>query len=166
MENIIPIVNIQSKIYVIRGHKVMLDRDLAELYMVETKVLNQAVKRNIERFPKDFIFQLSSEELLNWKSQFVTSNSIKMGLRKSPYVFTELGIAMLSSVLNSDKAIKINIQIMRTFVQLREFLATNEEIKKKLQEHDYMISYLVESVDELLHPVVEETKHKFGFIKD
>ncbi|MEI7942156.1 MAG: ORF6N domain-containing protein [Candidatus Riflemargulisbacteria bacterium] len=166
MENIIPIVNIQSKIYVIREHKVMLDRDLAELYMVETKVLNQAVKRNIERFPNDFMFQLSCEELLNWKSQFVTSNSIKMGLRKAPYVFTELGIAMLSSVLNSDKAIKINIQIMRTFVQLREFLATNEEIKKKLQEHDYMISYLVESVDELLHPVVEETKHKFGFIKD
>ncbi len=166
MENIIPVENIQSKIYVIRGQKVILDRDLAELYAVETKVLNQAVKRNVERFPKDFMFQLSKEELLNWKSQFVTSNSIKMGLRKAPYAFTELGVAMLSSVLNSDKAIIINILIMRTFVKLREFLATNEEIKKKLQDHDYMISYLVESVDELLNPTIKESKYRIGFIKD
>ncbi len=109
MENIIPIESVQSKIYVIRGQRVMLDRDLAELYAVETKVLNQAVKRNVERFPQDFMFQLSKEELLNWKSQFVTSNSINMGLRKAPYAFTELGVVMLASVLNSDKAIKINI---------------------------------------------------------
>ena len=91
---------IQSKIYEIRGQKVMLDRDLAEMYGVQTKVLNQAVKRNIERFPNDFMFQLTNEETQNWKSQIVTSNSIKMGLRRNPYAFTELGVAMLSSVLN------------------------------------------------------------------
>ena len=91
---------IQSKIYEIRGQKVMLDRDLAEMYDVQTKVLNQAVKRNIERFPEDFMFQLTNEETQNWRSQFVTSNSIKMGLRRNPYAFTELGVAMLSSILN------------------------------------------------------------------
>ena len=92
---------IQSKIYEIRGQKVMLDRDLAEMYDVQTKVLNQAVKRNIERFPEDFMFQLTNEETNNWRSQFVTSNSIKMDLRRNPYAFTELRVAMLSSILNS-----------------------------------------------------------------
>jgi hypothetical protein len=164
MENIIPIENIQSKIYIIRGKKVMFDKDLAKLYEVETKTLNQAVKRNIIRFPEDFMFKLTDNEYENLRSQFVTSSW--GGLRYLPFVFTELGIAMLSTVLNSDKAILINIQIMRTFVQLREFLATNDEIKKKLQEHDYMISYLVESVDELLNPVIEEQKRRMGFIKD
>ena len=99
---------IQSKIYEIRGQKVMLDRDLAEMYGVQTKVLNQAVKRNIERFPEDFMFQLTTEETQYWKSQTVTSNAIKMGLRRNPYAFTELGVAMLSSVLNSKIAIQIN----------------------------------------------------------
>ena len=99
---------IQSKIYEIRGQKVMLDRDLAEMYGVQTKVLNQAVKRNIERFPEDFMFQLTTEETQYWKSQIVTSNAIKMGLRRNPYAFTELGVAMLSSVLNSKIAIQIN----------------------------------------------------------
>lgn len=92
---------IQSKIYEIRGQKVMLDRDLADMYGVLTKVLNQAVKRNSDRFPEDFMFQLTSEETLKWRSQIVTSNSIKMGLRRNPHAFTELGVAMLSSVLNS-----------------------------------------------------------------
>ena len=99
---------IQSKIYEIRGQKVMLDRDLAEMYGVQTKVLNQAVKRNIERFPEDFMFQLTTEETKYWKSQIVTSNAIKMGLRRNPYAFTELGVAMLSSVINSKIAIQIN----------------------------------------------------------
>ena len=99
---------IQSKIYEIRDQKVMLDRDLAEMYGVQTKVLNQAVKRNIERFPEDFMFQLTTEETQYWKSQIVTSNAIKMGLRRNPYAFTELGVAMLSSVLNSKIAIQIN----------------------------------------------------------
>ncbi len=111
---------IQSKIHLIRGQKVMLDRDLAEMYGVETRVLNQAVKRNIERFPADFLFQLSDLEFQNWKSQFVISNSINMGLRKKPFAFTELGVAMLSSVLNSKTAIQVNIAIMRAFVAIRQ----------------------------------------------
>jgi hypothetical protein len=106
-----------NKIYFIRDQKVMIDRDLAEMYGVETKVLNQAVKRNLKRFPADFMFQMSNEELTNWKSQFVTSNLLKakMGLRKLPNVFTEQGVAMLSSVLKSETAIDVNIQIIRVF---------------------------------------------------
>ena len=113
---------IQSKIYDIRGQKVMLDRDLAEMYGVETRALNQAVKRNTDRFPVDFMFQLTDEETEIWKSQIVMSNSIKMGVRRNPYVFTELGVAMLSSVLNSDTAIGINRGIMRAFVAVRQLL--------------------------------------------
>ena len=114
---------IQNKIYEIRGQKVMLDRDLAEMYGVPTKVLNQSVKRNIERFPEDFMFQLSAEETQDWKSQIVTSNSIKMGLRRNPYAFTELGVAMLSSVLNSKTAVQINMGIMRAFVAVRQMIS-------------------------------------------
>lgn len=117
------IVSIQSKIFVVRGQKVMLDRDLAQMYGIETKVLNQAVKRNLERFPSDFMFQMTSEETENWKSQIVTTNSIKMGMRRNPYVFTELGVAMLSSVLNSKTAIQVNIGIMRAFVTMRNSLS-------------------------------------------
>ena len=101
----------------------MLDRDLAEMYGVLTKALNQAVKRNIDRFPSDFMFQLTNEETQNWKSQIVTSNSIKMGMRRNPYAFTELGVAMLSSVLNSKTAIQINMGIMRAFVSVRQMLS-------------------------------------------
>lgn len=101
----------------------MLDRDLAEMYGVETRVLNQAVKRNIERFPSDFMFQLTDEETKVWKSQIVMSNSVKMGVRRNPYAFTELGVAMLSSVLNSKTAIQINMGIMRAFVTIRQMLA-------------------------------------------
>ena len=113
---------IQSKIYDIRGQKVMLDRDLAEMYGVETRALKQAVKRNTDRFPVDFMFQLTDEETEIWKSQIVMSNSIKMGVRRNPYVFTELGVAMLSSVLNSKTAIQINMGIMRAFVAARQLL--------------------------------------------
>ena len=113
---------IQSKIYDIRGQKVMLDRDLAEMYGVETRALNQAVKRNTDRFPVDFMFQLTDEETEIWKSQIVMSNSIKMGVRRNAYVFTELGVAMLSSVLNSKTAIQINMGIMRAFVAARQLL--------------------------------------------
>ena len=113
---------IQSKIYDIRGQKVMLDRDLAEKYGVEARALNQAVKRNTDRFPVDFMFQLTDEETEIWKSQIVMSNSIKMGVRRNPYVFTELGVAMLSSVLNSKTAIQINMGIMRAFVAARQLL--------------------------------------------
>ena len=112
-----------NKIYVIRNQKVMLDRDLAKLYGVETRVLNQAVKRNIDRFPEDFMFQLNSEELENWKSQIVISNREKLGLRKPPFAFTEHGVLMLSSVLNSQQAIQVNIQIIRIFSRLRNLLS-------------------------------------------
>ena len=113
---------IQSKIYEIRGQKVMLDRDLAEMYGVETRTLNQAVKRNIDRFPVDFMFQLTDEETKIWKSQIVITNSIKMGVRRNPFAFTELGVAMLSSVLNSKTVIQINMGIMRAFVAVRQML--------------------------------------------
>jgi len=113
---------IQNKIYTIRGERVMIDRDLAEIYGVETRTLNQAVKRNSERFPSDFMFQLTDIEFQHWKSQIVISNAVNMGLRKKPFVFTELGVAMLSSVLNSKTAIQINMNIMRAFVAVRNML--------------------------------------------
>ena len=125
---------IMSKIYIIRGVKVMLDRDLAKLYEVETRVLNQAVRRNEKRFPQDFMFQMSNAELEDWKSQIVISNSEKMGLRKPPLAFTEQGVAMLSSVLNSDRAIKVNIQIIRVFTKMRQLIETHSEILRKLEQ--------------------------------
>jgi len=116
--------DIQNKIYTIRGQRVIIDRDLAEIYGVETRVLNQAVKRNIERFPEDFMFQLTDVEFHDWKSQIVISNALTMSLRKKPFVFTELGVAMLSSVLNSKTAIQINMSIMRAFVVIRQAITT------------------------------------------
>jgi len=134
MNTLIPIERVENKIYLIRGQKVMLDRDLAELYEVETKVLKQAVKRNIERFPEDFMFELNKEEFTNWRSQFVTSNSDKMGLRRRPSAFTEQGVAMLSGMLNSRRAILVNIAIMRAFVRLNRILSSHIEVSKKLKE--------------------------------
>ncbi len=125
---------IKDKIYLIRGQKVMIDRDLAELYGVETRVLNQAVRRNINRFPEDFMFQMTKEELENWKSQIVISDSIKKGLRKPPLVFTEQGVAMLSSVLNSDRAIMVNIRIIRIFTKIRQMLSSHQEILRRLEQ--------------------------------
>ena len=132
MENTLQPLKIESLIYEIRGHKVMLDRDLAKLYGVETKVLNQAVKRNIKRFPEDFMFQLTNEECL--RSQFVTLKT-KQGhhLKYMPYVFTEQGVAMLSSVLRSDTAIEINIRIMRTFVAIRNHIYTVNQFSSELE---------------------------------
>ncbi len=126
-------IDIKSKIYTIRNTQVMLDRDLAELYGVETKVFNQAIKRNIKRFPKDFMFQLTKDELNNWRSQFVTSNSEKMGLRRSPYAFTEQGVSMLSSILKSDIAIEISIEIIRAFVNMRQFISQNASVFQRLE---------------------------------
>ncbi len=124
-----------SKIFLIRNQKVMLDRDLAEMYGVETKVLKQAVKRNRERFPKDFMFEMTEKELKNWRSQFVTSNSSALkGLRYNPFCFTEQGVAMLSSILNSTVAIKVNIQIIRVFGKMKEMLLSNSEILLKLEK--------------------------------
>ena len=122
----LPVENkVESLIRVIRGQQVMLDRDLAELYGVETKRLNEQVKRNIERFPEDFMFQLTPNEFDNLKSQFATSNSIVMGARKRPYAFTEQGVAMLSGVLKSPTAVEANIRIMRAFVSMRHFMVNN-----------------------------------------
>ena len=145
MENEISILEentIRSKIHVIRGQQVMLDRDLAELYGVETKVLNQAVKRNIERFPENFMFQLEEEEYINWRSQFVTSNSDKMGLRRPPYAFTEEGVAMLSAVLKSETAIKASVQIISVFVKMRHFLTVNAQLFQRL---DFIEKHQIES---------------------
>ena len=115
---------IQNKIYEIRGTKVMLDRDLAEMYGVQTKALNQAVKRNFTRFPEDFMFQLTNQETQNWKSQIVTSNTIKMGIRRNPFAFTEHGVIMLASVLRSEIAIQTSILITRAFVAIRKLVST------------------------------------------
>jgi hypothetical protein len=154
---LIPEERIIDKIYLIRGQKVMLDRDLAKLYGLETKVLKQQVKRNIERFPDDFMFELSKDEFANWRSQFVTSNSDRMGLRYTPMVFTEHGVLMLSSVLNSKQAISVNIQIMRIFTRVRQMLTDTlslkieiEDIKKKLQNQDKNIEIVFSYLDELI----------------
>ena len=132
MKELILVETIEQKIYLVRGHKVMLDRDLAEMYEVPTRRLNEQVKRNISRFPSDFMFQLSSEEADNLRSQFATSSSGHGGRRYLPYVFTEQGVAMLSSVLNSERAVQVNIAIMRTFVKLRQMLASNAELARRL----------------------------------
>jgi hypothetical protein len=148
-----------NKIYLIRGHKVMLDKDLAEMYGVEVRALNQAVKRNIVRFPKDFIFQLTKEEFKNWKSQIVISNSIRMGLRKPPFAFTEQGMSMLSGVLNSPIAIQVHIQIIRVFAKMKELLLTHKDILLKLEkmerdvkENKKDIAMIFEALKQLLSP--------------
>ena len=158
---------IERRIYLIRGKKVMLDRDLASLYGVETKVLNQAVKRNSERFPSDFMFQLSKQEMENWRSQIVTSNFDRMGLRWSPYAFTELGVAMLSSVLNSRQAIQTNIQIMRTFTGLRQIFLGHKELQHKIEEmekkYDKQFQVVFEAIKKLLEPPSIPPKRPIGF---
>lgn len=130
-----------NKIYLIRGKKVMLDRDLAEMYGVETRRLNEQVKRNVNRFPDDFMFRLTTQEMQNWMSQFATSNSSKekMGLRKTPFAFTEQGVAMLSSVLNSKTAIEVNIQIIRIFTRMREVFLTHKDVLEKMDKLERMV---------------------------
>ncbi len=152
---VIPDEIISDKIYLIRNKKVMLDADLADLYEVETKRLNEQVRRNIARFPEDFMFQLSAAEYENLKSQFATSSW--GGRRTLPYAFTEQGVAMLSGILNSEKAIKVNIQIMRVFTRIREIFSDNlsvkleiEEIKKKLANQDKNIELIFSYLDELM----------------
>jgi hypothetical protein len=159
MQEIMPQVTIESKIHLIRGKKVMIDRDLAALYEVETRTLNQAVQRNLIRFPEDFMFQLSKEEFDNLKSQIVISNLGHGGRRYLPYAFTENGVAMLSSVLNSNTAVLVNIQIMRAFTRLRNLVADNSEIRKaivniekRLNVHDRQIQIAFEALKSLLQP--------------
>jgi hypothetical protein len=156
-----------SKIYLIRNHKVMLDSDLAELYDVETKVLNQAVKRNLQRFPDDFMFQLSDKEFEILRSQIVTSSW--GGRRTNPYAFTEQGVAMLSSVLNSERAILVNIHIIRVFTKMREMLLTHKDILLKLEklerkavQSDSDIKLIFKYLRELLNPPTEPMR-KIGF---
>jgi hypothetical protein len=144
----------------------MLDRDLADLYGVETKVLKQAVRRNIKRFPDDFMFELSKQEFAHWRSQFVTSKKDKIGLRYSPMAFTEQGVAMLSSVLNSERAIQVNIQIMRVFTRIRQILLSNKDIRREFEElkriTDDRFRIVFETLDQLLSNE-EKPKRKIGF---
>jgi len=168
-EYFIPAERIEKSILLIRGQKVMLDRNLAELYGVQTKVLKQAVRRNIKRFPDDFMFELTKQEFENWRSQIVTSKRDKMGLRYRPMAFTEQGVAMLSSVLNSDRAVEVNIAIMRAFVQLRKISSSQKQLARKLQEiearlgdHDEKIQVIFEAIHELI-TTPEKPKRKIGF---
>ncbi len=164
MSEIIPQEIINSKILIIRGKKVMLDRDLAALYGVETKKLKRAVKRNIERFPEDFMFQLIKEEFDNLRCQFGTSSW--GGQRYLPYAFTENGVAMLSSILNSKRAIQVNIQIMRTFTKLREMLTTHKELKQKIEEMeekcDAQFKIVFDALRQIMAPT-ESKEKKIGF---
>lgn len=166
---LIPAERIERAILLIRGHKVMLDSDLASLYGVGTKVLNQAVKRNLDRFPEDFMFQLSDEELRNWRSQIVTSNpAAKMGVRRKPYAFTEQGVAMLSSVLSSPRAVTVNIEIMRAFVRLRRLLASNAELARKLdaleKKYDAQFKVVFDAIRQLMQPPAPPAKRRrIGF---
>jgi hypothetical protein len=144
----------------------MLDFDLAELYGVETRVLVQALKRNLERFPEDFMFQLSKDELQNWRSQIVMSNpGAKMGLRRQPHAFSEHGVAMLSSVLRSRRAIQVNVAIIRTFVRVRRMLASNEELSRKIVQHDRQIAALFEHVKKLLERPEPSKRRPIGFAR-
>ena len=159
-----------TNIFRIRGVSVMIDRDLAMLYGVKTKVLKQAVKRNLERFPQDFMFQMSEDEFKNWRSQTVTSNSPeKMGLRYIPFCFTELGVAMLSSVLSSQTAILMNIEILRAFSAMKKALLTNQEIllklaliENKLGSHETGIKDLFEALRLLIQPP-SKPRERIGF---
>ena len=176
MKDLMPQEIIERKIYFIRGHKVMLSMDLARLYGVTTKRLNEQVKRNIKRFPDDFMFQLTKEEISlfqigtsNSRSQFAT---LKQGqnIKYLPYAFTEQGVAMLSSVLNSERAIHVNIAIMRAFVKLRQILSTHKELTHKLEElerktekHDVEIQSIFETIRQLMAPPPEKPRRMIGF---
>ena len=175
-KELVPYEIIENKIYIIRGQKVMIDHDLAILYGVPTKVFNQAVRRNIRRFPDDFMFQLTPEESLALRSHFVTSNmrrqfgaSKRGGRRYLPYAFSEHGILMLSSVLNSDRAVQVNIRIMRIFVKIREMLSAHKDLARKLGQleqkvsgHDVDIRQIFDAIRQLMEPP-KEKRRKIGF---
>ncbi len=168
-ERIIPLESIRQRIYLIRGHKVMIDADLADLYGVTTGRLNEQVRRNKGRFPEDFMFQLTGEEHQALRSQFAISKE-RGGRRYAPLVFTEQGVAMLSSVLNSERAVQVNIVIMRAFVRLREVLVTHKDLAKKLEQlektvsrHDEEIKAVFEAIRELLAPGEPPQRQQIGF---
>lgn len=158
-----------SKIYLIRGQKVMIDRDLAELYGVETKRLKEAVRRNIERFPEDFMFEMNKKELKSWRGASVSSPEDRQGLRYAPFCFTEQGVTMLSCILNSSTAIEVNIRVIRIFTNLREMVLTNkdvllklEQIERKVGQHDDDIKLIFDYLKELLNPKTGSLR-KIGF---
>ena len=153
MNELIKADTISGKIYLIRGMQIMLDRDLADLYEVETKALNQAVKRNADRFPSAFMFQLSDREFTDWRSQIVTSNSDKMGLRRPPYAFTEQGVAMLSAVLRSKTAVNVSIQIMQAFVAMRRFMQSNMEMLRRMDSLEVRQLHTEKKVDAVLDAI-------------
>ena len=179
---LLPIERIENRILLVRGQKIMLDADLAALYSVETRVLNQAVKRNLDRFPADFMFQFSAEEFDNWRSQFVMSKpSAKMGLRRAPFAFTEHGALMAASVLNTPRAVEVSLYVVRAFVRLRETLAAHKNLAAKLEEleqktealalrHDTLatntraqLRQVFEAIRELMRPP-EPKRRPMGFI--
>jgi len=167
MGALVPTEIIEKKIWLIRGQKVILDFDLAELYGVTTKALKQSVKRNMKRFPSDFMFILTYQEVRNLRSQIVTSSSSNWGgIRFSPMAFTEQGVAMLSSVLNSEKAIEVNIMIMRAFVKLREMIASNKDLARRLDDlenkYDKQFKIVFEAIRQLMIPPTTP-KRKIGF---
>lgn len=177
-KNLVPAEIIENKIFLIRGKKVMFDSDLAVLYGVETKKLNQAVKRNADRFPEDFMFQLNKEETMDsrfqigtlkidevLRSQIVTSR--RGGRRYLPFVFTEPGVAMLSSVLNSERAVRVNIQIIRTFIKIREMIISNKSLREKIEEmekkYDNKFAVVFKAITKLISQPIEEKREPIGF---
>ncbi len=164
-KSIIPVSRVKNSIFMIRDEKVMLDEDLAAMYGVETRALVQAVKRNMDRFPNDFVFQLSMDEFKNLKSQTVTSSW--GGRRKPPYAFTEQGVAMLSSVLRSKRAVLVNVEIIRTFVKLRRILATHDDLSKKLasmeRKYDKQFKLVFDAIREIMAPKVTPKQRQIGF---
>ena len=166
---VVPQERITKAIVLLRGQKVMLDADLAGLYGVETKVLVQAVKRNIKRFPKDFMFQLTKEEFAFLRSQAVSSKPGRGGRRTLPYAFTEQGVAMLSSVLRSDRAVQVNIEIMRAFVRLRQMLASHTALARRLSElekkYDTQFKVVFDAIRELMTPSEPKGKRPIGFAR-
>jgi hypothetical protein len=164
---------IENSILLIRGQKVVLDSELAVLYGVTTKRLNEQVHRNIERFPSDFMFQLTREEMLSLRSQFATSSSRHGGRRNLPYAFTEHGAIMAASVLNSEQAVKVSVYVVRAFVKLREMLANHKELsgklaelERKLQRHDSQILTLIEAIRQLLEPPPARPRKRIGFASE
>jgi hypothetical protein len=168
-ENLIPIERIEQKIYVIRGERVMLDSDLAKIYGVTTKVFNQAVKRNLKRFPEDFMFQLTAEEFENLRSQIVTSSLSNYGGRRYlPSVFTEHGALMAANILSSDRAVEASVQVVRAFVKLRQMLASNAELAKKVEalerKYDANFKIVFDAIRKLMVPP-NKPKQAIGFVE-
>lgn len=167
METIVPVEVIERKIYLIRGEKVMLDSDLAELYGVPTKRLNEQVRRNPKRFPPDFMFQLNEKKFESLRSHFATSSSQHGGRRYLPYVFTEQGVAMLSSVLNSERAMLVNVEIMRTFVKLRQMVASHAELSRKFdaleKKYDAQFKVVFDAIRQLMVEPQRKPRRRIGF---